>query len=376
VGKAEEQTYNTLEEALSEGFDELTAQAETAEKSVDEEVEPMDGEVADGEEVAVSEEETQEGAEGDDEGQEEDPQTSDEDEEEITGEETPEYNEPPPERWPEEIREVYNQLPPAAKQAMLEGVFKPMQRQFTDATMQMSEQRKLIEPMLQAMGQYQPEFQRMGVNPIEAFQKQLAWAAHFAKVGPEQGIQDMRRAFGVSGGEDGQDQMKYLTPVERQMMERIDGLHSIVEQNQTRQTATGEAQNNPDQERLAAVRNELIAFHNETKEDGTRAFPHLERVAPAIGGLIRGGLVRRTDEYGQQRSVTDVLREAYSKACDLDPSIKAVTPKTGQVKRAKAAASVGVVAKSPSAVSTAKPVDRPITDDINEIADKMMRKTG
>ena len=57
--------------------------------------------------------------------------------------------------------------------------------------------RQQINPVLESMKQYSSDFERTGVNPVEAFQSQLAWAAHIQRVGAEKGLSDMRDAYGL-----------------------------------------------------------------------------------------------------------------------------------------------------------------------------------
>ena len=54
---------------------------------------------------------------------------------------------------------------------MLDGIYKPMQRQYGQTTQELAEMRKGLEPMLESMNQYRGDFERMGVNPAEAFRR-------------------------------------------------------------------------------------------------------------------------------------------------------------------------------------------------------------
>ena len=354
-----------LENALAEAFDEM----ESDDSDVEEE---------DVEEAEISEEgDAEEIEEGDEAASEEQQDEEVAQDEELKGEiedaAESDYTEPAPERWPAEIKQVYNELPPQARKAMLEGIYKPMQAQYTKSTQQLAQMRKQVEPMLKSLDQYRNDFERMGMNPQEAFQRQVAWAAHFARVGPEQGLKDMQEAYGLGAKQEGQQEEQYLTPVERAMKAKLDALEQTVQSSQQQTVQQQQAaQQQQYQRRYTEVTKGLQDFINETK-DGKPAHPHVEKVAPAIAGLIRGGLVRTTDDYGQPVPVRDQLNAAYRMACDMNPSIR--TASTGsqsrQVAKAKAAGSVGVVAKN--AASQSDVSGRSLMDDLEETFDKMSR---
>lgn len=358
-----------LESALSAQFDEmeseetgeeLESQAEVPEESDEEEVEEASGEDGpEAEEEVAEEEQTHE------------EQLADEVQEAAESD----FNEPAPERWPDEIKQVYNDLPPTARKAMLEGIFKPMQRQYTEATQNLSQMRGTVEPVLQSLNQYRNDFERMGANPIEEVQKQIAWAAHFARVGPEQGLRDMQAAYGFDQQPAGQQEEQYLTPIERDMKAKLDALESQVGQSQQqREQERLQAQNNLIEQRKNEVNRGLSDFINEQK-DGKPAHPHIEKVAPAIAGLIRGGLVRTADEYGNPVPPRDQIAQAYQMACDLDPSIRTVsrTSQNGQIERARAAGNVGIVAKTPASEVDVPPTS--IEDDLSSTFDKLQSRT-
>jgi hypothetical protein len=131
------------------------------------------------------------------------------------------------------------------------------------------------------------------------------------------------------------------------MKTQIDGLQQQVDktsqssndfQEQQRQTA----QSN----HINGIRNDLTSFINEQK-DGKPAHPHVEKVAPAIAGIIRGGLIKNTDEYGQHVPIRTQMAQAYTMACRLDPSIRTAATNTRQVNLASNAQKADVVAKTP-----------------------------
>jgi hypothetical protein len=344
----------SLEEELGNAFEQMESE---------DEVEEVEESSEEGEEEEQSEEAEETGEE-----KPEDEELKDE----IEAAEESDYKEPAPERWPTEIKEVYNSLPPQARKAMLEGIYKPMQATYTKATQQLAEARKTIDPMLQSLNQYRNEFERMGQNPVDAIKTQMAWAAHFARVGPEQGLQDMASAYGLQQGQPKEDE-QFMTPMERAMKERLDQLEGqtsqfIQSQQQNAQQAAAARQ----QQQVQQVNSAVMDFINETK-DGQPAHPHVEKVAPAIAGLIRGGLIPSQNEYGQPIPVRDQLNAAYKMACNLDPSIRPAASQR-QVARAKAAGDVGVVAKD--AAGNVDAEGKSLFEDLSDTFEKMSRSVA
>jgi len=240
---------------------------------------------------------------------------------------------------------------------MLDGIYKPMQKQYTQTTQELAAMRNELSPMLDVVKQYQGDFDRMGVSPVEALRTQMAWASHLQKVGAEQGMQDMQKAYGVGTTPKATDNV-YLTPTERAMKEQLDTLQKTVQGQQHDQQLTQKQQ---EQQRADEFKNEvqqnLHAFINEKTESGTPKHPHMDKVASKIAGIIRGGLVSKADEYGQQIPIRDQLAQAYTMACNLDPSIRTPISDTRQAKRAKTAQKVSVVTKHPAGQSDVEELD-------------------
>ena len=357
----------SLSEEIAEQFDTMT---------------DGDEEEQDFEEVEVSEEVGEEAAEEPPEELAEEPpeevETTAEENQEQLQEEIQEasdsdYSEPAPDRWPDEIKEVYNGLPPVARKAMLEGIYKPMQRSYTQTTQELSQMRKGIEPMLNSLNQYRGDFERMGVNPVDAFRTQMAWASHLARVGPEQGMKDMQAAYGLQPQQP-QGQEEYLTPTERALKQQIDELQ---QRQQAQDQQMTQRQQWEQQQRVEAAKAEinrnLQDFINEKTEDGNPKHPHVEKVANGIAGVIRGGLVSPIDDYGNPVPMRVQIEQAYHKACALDPSIRPATQNTGQAQKAIAAQQVGVVSNTPSTIEAE---ELPLSDFLSRQFDNLKRKAG
>jgi hypothetical protein len=306
--------------------------------------------------------------------QNEEVQTVQADEEQQSAEQSG-YTEPAPERWPDELRNAYESLAPEQRKLLMDGVYKPMQRQYTKSTQELADMRKSVDPYVKSLDHYRNDFERMGVNPEQAFQTQIAWAAHFARVGPEQGLNDMRDAYGLNKNDaQGKTTEEYLTPTERQMRTEIDGLRKQVAQ-------TSDQTNNwQEQQRLNAandhqngVRGELESFISEQK-DGKPLHPHVERVAPAIAGIIRGGLIKNVDDYGQPVPIKIQMAQAYSMAVKLDPSISNATPNPRQVTVVKNALAADVVANNPGGQGDVPKLS--IADQLEENYDKLSSRVG
>ena len=351
-----------LNDAIAAQFDILAAETPAEPEVVE------TAEIADVEEMEVSAEETPETTEVDEPEQIE----AEGSETEVEVDEEPVYDEAAPERWDQDTKEYYNGLDPRGKEIFLDKMFKPMQRKYVETTTELSEMRKQIEPVMEAMKQYSGQFERAGLTPVEAIRRQAAWAAHILDVGAEQGMADMAKSLGVGGVDHGQEQ-EYLTPVERQQQDRIDRL----EQNQNTQQQTAQQQEvdrsqNAQRRRYNEINTDLQSFINEQK-DGKPAHPHVEKVAPKLAGIMKSGLVNQTDDYGQPVPFLAQIGQAYKMACDLDPSIKTVgvtNLNKRQVARARAAQDVGVVTNVPSGTPSDVPT-KTLSERINDTYDKM-----
>lgn len=293
--------------------------------------------------------------------------------EEIVDEE-PVYDEPAPERWTQEMKDAYAALPAEAKEMMVEKVFKPMQRKYTESTTDLANRSKNIQPLLEQMDQSRGDFERAGQDPAEALRSQMAWATHFARVGPEQGLRDMAASYGVNSKEtDGQDQDEYMTPVERMLKSRLDRVEQGFNQAGNRETEHANTQQREAHEaRINQVKGDLKQFIDEQK-DGKPAHPYVEKVAPMLAGFMKSEMVKKTDEYGQPIPFKTQLSQAYAMACIQDPSIRAAGTtgkKQKQVDRAKAASDVDVVTTTP-AVETIKVPSKPLSVDLEEEWDRL-----
>ena len=310
-----------LEDALGAEWDKQSEEAENTELETIREIDDV-------EEVALPAEEDEEGVKAD----------AETPAEEI--EEESEYDEAAPERWPDDMKQAYDAMNPDQKKLMMEKVFKPMQRQYTQSTQEIAEIRKGLGPMLDTMQRHSQEFEQAGIDPVEAFNRQMAWSAHFARVGPEQGAKELAQAYGQAPGQQENVDTAYLTPVEKAQKTEIEGLKSqLNEFGQTLSKRDQQAQDTRDQAAANEVRNSITSFASEMK-DGVPVHPHVEKVSMHMAGLIRGGLVARTDEYGQPIPYMQQLGSAYKLACEMDPSIRGARDtktRAEQVNKAKLA---------------------------------------
>lgn len=350
----EQQANVSLEESLGDAYDTMDTSDESSEHFEDQDIEEHEVEV-------IEETETVEASE-------------DETVDEIL--EEADYNEPAPERWPEDIRSAYDALPPAGKKAMLEGIYKPMQKTYTQNTQALSQQKKALEPMLQTLERHSQEFQDAGINPAEAFNRQMAWSAHFAKVGPEQGAKDLAAAYGQGTGQQTDDKSVYMTPVEKAQQTEIDGLKGDLNTLRGNEQQRNEsAQKRSVEARAQTVRDSIATFANEMR-DGQPVHPHVVKLGPQMAGLIRGGLVSRTDEYGQPVPYGQQLGQAYKIACDMDPNIRGARQTQSRRKQVAkvTAASRDVVSKSSGNEVVVD--DRPLSDSIGDLYDRLDRSVA
>ena len=290
-------------------------------------------------------------------------------EQEPIVEEPVEYNEAAPERWPDELKTAYAELPASGKKAMLEGVYKPMQRSFTQKTQEMAATRKQLDPLLSIVNKHADSFQRAGIDPAAALERQMEWSAHFAKVGNDQGAKDLAAAYAGTGGQ--QDEA-YLTPIERKQQAELNDVKAQLQNVQNiDQQRTQQAQRNQHNQQQAQVQGSIQAFATEMR-DGNLAHPHMSQVSTDMAKLINGGVVNSANEYGQPLSYSDRLESAYTMACRLHPSIPAVgNPSNAEQVRRVAAASREVVSKSPGGRPDVEPGK--LSDDLSDLYDRLNR---
>jgi hypothetical protein len=215
----------------------------------------------------------------------------------------------------------------------------------------------------------------MGVNPVEAFQTQMAWISHLNKVGAEQGIRDMALAYGV-GEKPKAGQEEYLTPTERGFKQQVADLTAkINEQSDTTKKFTDTQRNDQITAQQNEVKSHLDTFINEKTDDGKLAHPHVEKVASNIAGILRGGLIPKADEYGNAIPMRDQLQKAYTMACNLDPALRTPAPNPRQATLIDKTDKSQVVAKTPAGqVDTT--VDEPIGSFIEKEWERLDAKSA
>ena len=350
----------SLEDAISEQYDTMTEEVEAEVEAEAPESSPEPVEAADREERPEPREQDEEEGE----------------EVEAKAEDDVPYDKPAPERWPAEVKEVYNSLPPEAKRAMIEQVYAPMQKSYTQRTQQLSETEKRLGPMLQAVEQHRSAFEQAGVDPVQAFNQNLAWSAHFARVGPEQGLRDMQAALGQKEGQQpagGEDPDSWMTPTERALKAELDQLKQGVASKQDLEQLTQRQQQEAfQQQQVAQIQGQMAEFAKATTPDGAPKHPHLEQVAPQMAGLIRGGLVPKQDHAGNPLPLDQQLGQAYELAVRMDPQIQqAQAAQQQEARQAElvSAASRDVPAKAPAGVVDVQA--GPLSDTISDVYDQL-----
>jgi hypothetical protein len=186
----------------------------------------------------------------------------------------------------------------------------------------------------------------------------------------------MAKSYGVTLGPDPQAQQEYLTPTERAMKQQIDQLSAFA---QNQQLSSQQAQEQQQQQawnnRVAEVQTGLQTFTSETNEDGSPAHPHVEALAPVIAGLIREKQVSDQDMYGRPIHPYHQITAAYNMAMGLAQKVNGAAPtQSGQVARARAAQSVGVVTKLPP--GKGGPSGKSIEEDIENLYDNLARRVS
>jgi hypothetical protein len=95
-----------------------------------------------------------------------------------------------------------------------------------------------------------------------------------------------------------------------------------------------------------------------------------------MAGLIRGGLVDRTNEYGQPIPYDQQLGQAYQMACEMDSSLRGAKTRQTRRKQVKLAtnANRNVASKTAGVGADDKVEDiRPMADSLSDLYDRLDR---
>ena len=362
--QAPEAPEMSLSDAIAEQYDEMEAELEA----------PADDEVEQDQQPEKAAERRDRDTE-----KTEDPEHSDDPEASASGEddETP-YDEPAPERWPADLKAAYAEMPPEAKKTFMERVFKPMQSSYTRKTQELTELQKQLDPMMRTLQDHREIFEARGLSAEQAFRDQIAWAAHFARVGPQQGLADMQRAFNVNpaGGQQAESDLsdEWLTPTEKALKQEV-----LAMKEQLGQTASSIQEREQQairhqqmQEQMRGTQQDLAQFASETTPDGAVKHPYLSDVAQTMAGLLRGGLVAKTDDYGNPRPMQEQLSDAYQMAVRADATVQAKIQQTSsQARQAKLVTAASRDIPSKGVAGSVDVQAGPITDTISDIYDQL-----
>jgi len=294
-------------------------------------------------------------------------------------EEEVDYNEPAPERWPSEMKDAYNTLPPDARKLMMESVYKPMQARYTQSTQQLAEQRKQVEALDSIRQEMSDDFVRLGIDPIEAVRQQAAWARHLQKVGPEQWASDIVEAYGAKptaqAGQ--QDSSEYLTPEERRLQGEVSEIRETLSSLQQQQQQAAEQSSQAQvEEQVIAARRSLAEFIS-AEVDGKPVNPQAQELLPQMAQFLDSNMVRKVDEYGQQVPFADQIKQAYEMAGAISGKRPMATPPAnGKVSQAKAANQIAVATEPSSSKAPVRPLNREdrIAADYDRLQRQMARR--
>lgn len=245
----------------------------------------------------------------------------------------------PPQTWRPGAKAEWNALPPGAKAE----IYKREQDVFNGLA-QYQSKAQIADGLMQTIQPYQPIMAALGADIPTALNEVLRTAAVFHVGTPAQKAATLRQLaqthgidLGQAAGNTGTDQ--FQDPVVDQLNSRIAQLEGTLA-NQQRM-----AQNSDHQ----AAASQIIAFRD---DPANRYFPD---VAVQMGQLINAGLAT-------------TMQDAYSKACELNPNVKAAlaheraqadakTQATERARRAKEAQRAGQLgvrsSVPPAAVGTA-----------------------
>lgn len=316
----------TLEEELSNAFDESIAEDE-AEANTDEHSEEETADESDSTEA--TDEESEEDA-GDDEPL--------EDEDELTA----------PENWSKKDQDMFEGLDDNAKE-FLNRRHSQMEKALYKKTQELSGAKHAVDSIKQMLDPFRAEFEMSGIDDVGAI-RQLVAAHTSLKSDPAKAIKWLADSYGVNINMPDAEPAGEVNP-------EIQAL-----QNQMKELTSGQQQSAAD-----AVTQQMEAFQNETDEAGELAHPYFNDVMPDMIGLVKAG---------QAKDLADAYEKSLWLNADVRKKVLAKQKEGDQVKqrakvaKAKKAQGVNPVRSSMPGKTSKKSGGNSLRDDISAAYDQ------
>jgi len=248
-----------------------------------------------------------------------------------------------PQFWNEASKQAFSQLPRDLQEQVAEADRKT-QGYVTQLNQRASQLESTVNSVNEVLAPYQDVIMSDGGDPVNYIKKLFYWDSHIRN-NPVEGILQLMQNNGVELSQlTAQEQ--YVDPYVRQQEQRINQLESMLQANQQKQQ----------EQVLASLEQEVVAFSGEMDEQGNVAHPHMqdERVVRNMISLIPA--IRNTS---QNSSNSEILKKAYNLSVyDLglstpqttqQPKKKPVSIKEAKAKKVSSSVTGSGTGKSPKA---------------------------
>ena len=231
----------------------------------------------------IPQEETAETPQETEEAEEEATEETEEEVAETDGEEKAEEEKPleaitPPNHWPNDFKEQFNEMD-ATGQHLFMKRYKDLEGDYTKKTQSLAKYRKRQESLDEIMKPYLADFQRAGMDEIGAV-RQLFAAHDYLRKDPKQAIQWLAKNYGGDMSEVGVDTAEddYADPQVKALQQQVAQLQGFL--NQQQQTQMQSVQQD--------TQSMIDQFAGEKDADGNLKHPHFSEVRDRMGVLIQG----------------------------------------------------------------------------------------
>jgi len=205
----------------------------------------------------------------------------------------------PPQHWPNDFKDQFNQMD-ATGQHLFMKRYKDLEGDYTKKTQSLAKYRKRQEAFDEIMKPHMDDFSRAGMDEVGAV-RQLFAAHDYLRKDPKQAIQWLAKNYGVDMSEVGMDTAEddYADPQVKALQQQVAQLQGFL--NQQQQTQMQSVQQD--------TQSMIDKFASAKDANGNPKHPHFEEVRDRMGVLIQGNQAQD-------------LESAYEMAIYADPKLR------------------------------------------------------
>ena len=230
-----------------------------------------------------------------------------------------------------------------------------MNKDYTQKTQQLAEQRQRVQQFEQTLQNYAPVFGAMGYTPDQALQEFFGFATQLAR-NPSEALKGLAQRANVDLSSLMEEQPYVddgVRQVQQQMQEQWQNWQQQQAQQQHQQTM---------QAAQAQIAQQIQDFAQAKGEDGDPLYPHFEKVQDQMAGFITGGLAS---------GLPQAYEMAVRNSDDLQKQIKAEQERKEAAKRNAKAKKSATAAKSVKGKGTkGKPPERSLEEELSAAYDE------